>query len=128
MEDLDGALDEISGDGHRLLRACENLLGNAVRHADARVRIGVQRDVGGVRIYVADDGPGFDGGPGEVELSAIGKRSQQADSSGLGLLVARRVAEVHGGAITASNDVDGWTLVELHVPSGPDGDNATAGR
>lgn len=128
LVESDGALDEISGDGHRLLRACENLLGNAVRHAEARVRIGVQQDVGGVRIYVADDGPGFDGGPGEVELSAIGKRSQQADSSGLGLLVARRVAEVHGGAITASNDVDGWTLVELHVPSDRDGDNAPARR
>ncbi|MGC6487202.1 MAG: ATP-binding protein [Planctomycetota bacterium] len=120
-----GELEDITGDGHRLLRACENLLGNAVRHARAEVRIGVQPFDGGARIYVADDGPGFAGGPGEVELTAIGRRSGQADSTGLGLLVARRVAEIHGGAITATNDVDGWTLVELQLPREPAGGDAT---
>jgi signal transduction histidine kinase len=112
----EGEPGEITGDGHRLLRACENLLSNAIRHARTRVRIGVQVVEEGVRLYVADDGDGFACDKGDVDLGQVSRRDTQADSSGLGLLVARRVAEAHGGTITATNDVAGWTLVEILVP------------
>lgn len=108
---------ELLGDGHRLLRACENLLSNAIRHARSKVRVGTEGRDGSVRVWVSDDGDGFEGGRGTVDLDAVRRRSEQAESSGLGLLVARRVAEAHGGTLHAENCADGWTRVCLDVPA-----------
>lgn len=107
---------EVTADGHRLMRACENLLSNAIRHAKSCVRIGAVAEADRICLYVEDDGAGFDGGPGTVDLTSINKRAAQADSTGLGLLVARRIAEAHQGSITAQNGPNGGTRVELRIP------------
>lgn len=113
-------VDEMPGDGHRLMRACENLLSNAIRHATDHVRIGAESRDDSVCLYVEDDGLGFGGPKGPVDLSTVTRQASQADSSGLGLLVARRVAEAHGGSIAASNG-SRWTRVELRIPRRRDG-------
>ncbi|MCK5945534.1 MAG: sensor histidine kinase, partial [Planctomycetes bacterium] len=59
---------------------------------------------------------GFACATGVVDLENVSRRAAPADSAGLGLLVACRVAEAHGGEVIATNGVDGWTLVELVVP------------
>ncbi|MFT4511380.1 MAG: two-component system sensor histidine kinase BaeS [Planctomycetota bacterium] len=109
------AVEDVSGDGHRLMRACENLLSNAIRHASDHVRIGAVASAQDVCLFVEDDGLGFGGPKGPVDLSTVSKQAAQADSSGLGLLVARGVAEAHGGSIAASNGSH-WTRVELRIP------------
>lgn len=115
----DGEPGEVAADGHRLMRACENLLSNAIRHAKSSVRIGAVPEADRVCLFVEDDGAGFDGGPGPVDLTSINKRAAQADSTGLGLLVARRIAEAHQGEITAQNGASGGTRVELRIPRDP---------
>jgi signal transduction histidine kinase len=94
---------EIEGAGQaraeRLLleRALANLTENALRHARSRVVL----RAGDGWLEVEDDGPGL---PDSLEALSQPFRSQRlrgvrAGSAGLGLYVARRVAEVHGGRL-----------------------------
>lgn len=94
---------EIEGAGQaraeRLLieRALANLVENALRHARSRVVL----RAGDGWLEVEDDGPGL---PDRLEALSQPFRSQRlrgvrAGSAGLGLYVARRVAEVHGGRL-----------------------------
>jgi|UniRef100_A0A7C3DPG3 signal transduction histidine kinase len=94
---------EIEGAGQaraeRLLleRALANLVENALRHAQSRVVL----RAGDGWLEVEDDGPGL---PDNLENLTQPFRSQRlrgvrAGSAGLGLYVARRVAEVHGGQL-----------------------------
>ena len=57
-----GAVGECEADGERLLRACENVLRNAVRHARQHIEVATSLEDDEVHIRVRDDGPGFDGG------------------------------------------------------------------
>jgi signal transduction histidine kinase len=94
---------EIEGAGQvraeRLLleRALANLTENALRHAKSWVVL----RAGDGWLEVEDDGPGL---PDSLEALTQPFRSQRlrgvrAGSAGLGLYVARRVAEVHGGQL-----------------------------
>lgn len=94
---------EIEGAGQvraeRLLleRALANLTENALRHAKSWVVL----RAGDGWLEVEDDGPGL---PDNLENLTQPFRSQRlrgvrAGSAGLGLYVARRVAEVHGGRL-----------------------------
>ncbi|WP_337867799.1 ATP-binding protein [Meiothermus sp.] len=80
-----------------LERALANLVENALRHAQSRVVL----RAGDGWLEVEDDGPGL---PDRLEALSQPFRSQRlhgvrAGSAGLGLYVARRVAEVHGGQL-----------------------------
>ena len=98
--------------GHAgLLReALLNLLHNAIRYAPERGHVSLSlacRD-GRAVFSVMDDGPGVPPG----QLSQLGERFFRASNSasggfGLGLAIARAVAERHGGALVLSNLVDG---------------------
>lgn len=109
-------VEEIEADGGRLLRACENLLRNALRHAASRVRAFVEVEGGVMRFVVEDDGEGFAGPVGPVRLDAFEKPGSHLDSSGLGLVVTRHVAEAHRGQLMARNQADGWTRVWIEIP------------
>lgn len=80
-----------------------NLVGNAVKHhdrPDGRVRV-LARDVGGhCVIDVEDDGPGIPAGSAERVFKLFQTlTASQRGSSGLGLAVAKRLVELHGGRI-----------------------------
>jgi signal transduction histidine kinase len=67
---------------------------------------------------VLDEGPGV----AESELSGIfepffrGSGAQSTDGHGLGLAIAQRVVQAHGGSIKASNRPVGGLCVEISLP------------
>ena len=98
-------------------RALGNLITNAARHAASSITITARGDENGVVIDVRDDGPGF---PPEFISNAF-ERFSQADGSrsgggsGIGLSIARAIAEAHGGSATVRND--GGAVSSLQFPN-----------
>lgn len=103
-------------DRQDLLELIGNLGDNASKWAHARVRIEI-RDRAGVDIVVSDDGPGCS----PEDLDSLGIRGRRADESvpghGLGLAIARDIAESFGGRLTfARSETMGGLEVTAHFP------------
>jgi signal transduction histidine kinase len=103
-----------------LQRAVRNILDNALRAAGAGgghvlVRVGQDDQNGGsARIAVLDDGPGVR--PENLPRIFDPYFSTHDTGTGLGLPIARRVVEEHGGSITARNRVEGGLEVAITLP------------
>lgn len=97
----------LTADGSRLLRALENLIRNAVQHAEKLVRLSVSKKGSSIEFEVIDDGPGF-----ATDLERVGRDL----SAGIGLVVVRRVAEAHRGDCGAENLVPRGARVWLTIP------------
>ena len=84
-----------------LRRALDNLVQNALRHCAWEVRLTVGRRAGWAYVRVADDGAGV--APGDLErIFRPGDRGSapRGAGRGLGLAIARELAEAHGGRLT----------------------------
>jgi two-component system, NtrC family, nitrogen regulation sensor histidine kinase NtrY len=103
-------------DARLLSRAVRNLIENAVRAAAERGRIEVRvesRD-GRATISVADQGPGV---PPELLARILEPYfSTHASGTGLGLPIAARIAEEHGGNLSARNRPSGGFEVIVTIP------------
>jgi signal transduction histidine kinase len=104
VESTDGLA--VDGDRLRLEQALTNMVDNALRHGDGRIRLWARDRDGAVELHVSDRGPGF---PPEF-LGRAFERFSRADTararggSGLGLAIVETIAEAHGGRAGASND------------------------
>ena len=121
--DFSGRCEAIVKGNLELLHwAIENVIRNAVKHApggtQVTVAIGMDAKQPRLRLSVLDEGPGVP----EAELNAIfepffrSSSTQIRDGHGLGLAIAHRVVETHGGTIRASNRIDGGLCVEITLP------------
>ncbi|WP_418315050.1 PAS domain-containing protein [Piscinibacter sakaiensis] len=100
----------VSGDATRLIQAVVNLLNNAARYTQrgGSISLGLQVDeTGQVEVSVDDNGPGIDEHllPHLFELFAQGKRAAGRAEGGLGigLVLVKRIAELHGGRVVATS-------------------------
>jgi two-component system OmpR family sensor kinase len=112
----------LQGQYELIYRAVENVLRNAVRYgaSGGTVSVDAQCDNGRRRLTIAvrDQGSGVP----EEELAAIfepfyrsgGARKEK--SAGLGLSIARRAIEAHGGKICAANRPTGGLCIEMSLP------------
>jgi signal transduction histidine kinase len=104
-------------DAKLLGRAVRNLLENALRAAAAgggHVTVSVGREDGHARIAVVDNGPGVR--PENLPRIFDPYFSTHDTGTGLGLPIARRVVEEHGGHITARNRPEGGLEVAITLP------------
>lgn len=109
-------------DPDRLLQVLANLISNAVKYSPpgASVVVSAKLAKGGVRISVADKGPGI---PEEFRHRLF-TRFAQADSSdarkrggtGLGLSITKAIVEALGGTIDFTTAMGKGTTFHLHLP------------
>jgi signal transduction histidine kinase len=109
-----------------LRRAMRNLIENAVRYGE-RARISQAREGDQAVIRVEDDGPGIANGDIAAMMEPFargeGSRNRETGGAGLGLTLARAIAEQHGGTVELANrrGPDGAVLglvAELRLPLG----------
>jgi signal transduction histidine kinase len=95
------------------LAACvDALLGNVFAHTPEGTAFTVDlgpRPMGGVRLVVADDGPGF------ATPDPLGRGVSGAGSSGLGLDIAKRAAEASGGSLSIGRSQSGGAKIVLDL-------------
>ncbi|MBY6049023.1 ATP-binding protein [Vannielia litorea] len=120
--DLPGSfLAEVEGE--LVYRSLENVIRNAVKHTAEGTSVTVEcAEVGGrLSISVTDEGPGVR--PEDLETIfypfARGSGAPQRGGYGLGLAIARRAIEHHGGRVRAELPPSGGLRVVLDLPKQP---------
>ncbi len=120
-------LPPVRVDREKIMRVFLNLLNNALKYtpADGEIRVGAAAaEPGWLQVYIEDNGPGI---PRE-DLERIFERfyrvektrSRDYGGTGLGLPIARRVVEAHGGRIglesTVAEGTRAWFTLPVAAP------------
>ena len=105
--------------GELLWRAIENLLRNALQHTPvgARVSLSLAATTADYLITIQDTGPGVP----QKMLEEIFEPFHHVGNTrghGLGLAIAKRAIEAHGGTISASNAPEGGLIIHIALPKG----------
>ncbi|NIJ37814.1 two-component system sensor histidine kinase ChvG [Sphingopyxis panaciterrae] len=109
----------VMGDGHRLERAIDNVIDNAISFSPpgGLVCIAATRLGDEVHVRVDDDGPGIDPAQREAIFRRFHSERPEAFGrhSGLGLAIARTIIEGHGGTVAARDRDDGQRGASLLI-------------
>lgn len=113
-------IDHFTADPVLLQRAVTNFFANAIRHTPSGGAIDLSIDPAAqdrVRITVANSGQPIP----VAELDKVfdrlyrGEYARSSPGSGLGLTIARRIAELHGGDLSIGNREEGGVIVKMVV-------------
>lgn len=112
----------VHGDHTRLNQLLSNLLSNSIKYTEAKgqVNIKLQEKENSVFLVIEDSAPGVEGG----ELNKLfdylyrveNSRNRKTGGSGLGLAICQRIAEAHGGSLSASHSKLGGVAISLQLP------------
>jgi signal transduction histidine kinase len=119
--EFDGSLDmEVRADPQKLRQALDNLVANAVKFTPkgGRVRVKVWREKGRAIFEIADSGPGIPASERETVFDRYkqGSRGRAAGGAGLGLAIARGIAEAHHGSISVVTGDLGGAAFRIEIP------------
>jgi two-component system CheB/CheR fusion protein len=117
-----GTLPTMKGRKFQLRQLFINLLTNALKYRKADTPLVVTIDVqnvqdGCIRLYVKDNGIGFDGQKAEEIFEPLRRlHGREYAGTGLGLAICRRAAEDHGGRICAESTPGGGATFIVSFP------------
>jgi len=119
-------LGMLDGDCRLLLRAVNNLLGNAAKYGAGRVLLSAARErrheggSGDVVIAVDDDGPGIPAAERERVFEPFYRLDRSRDRAsggfGLGLAIAYKAVALHGGSLRAEESELGGARFVIRLP------------
>lgn len=112
---------EVIGDEHRLEQVVVNLVANAVKYSPegGTVSVSAAAGNGAVRISVRDTGPGIPRDQQARIFEKFGRAEVEGGSkpgTGLGLFIARSIAETHGGSLEVTSGVEPGSTFTLTLP------------
>ncbi|GAA4096896.1 hypothetical protein GCM10022214_70920 [Actinomadura miaoliensis] len=110
----------VDGSPIRLARLLSNLMTNAERHARSRIEVSVTTEGDRAVLEVVDDGTGIPPGEREKVFDRFYRRRDARDrdpsGTGLGLPIARQIAQAHGGTLGMAEDPSCGTRMVLSLP------------
>jgi len=122
-----GTLPPAWGDGTLVRQAVSNLVDNAIKYTrdrpGARIEIGGEERSHETVYWVRDNGVGF-------EMAYVGKLfgvfqrlhgADEFEGTGIGLALARRIVDRHGGWIAAEGQLDLGAVFRFGLPKAADG-------
>jgi len=106
----------VKGNAEMIKRAIRNLAENAIRHAPKATLVEFVVEENGT-VRVQDRGPGISNEERELIFQRFWRRNRnQQGSSGLGLSIVQRIAELHGATIDVQNRMAGGAQFSLAFP------------
>jgi signal transduction histidine kinase len=116
-------LPSVFVDAHRIEQVINNLLSNAMKysHPGTCIRITLLHENDEIIISVADQGPGIPEKDQHKLFNAFGKTSvkpasDEDSSTGLGLLIVKKIVEAHGGRIWFKSELTKGTEFFFSLP------------
>ncbi len=125
---VSSGLPDVSVDAERIRQALQNILDNAIKFTpeggNISVSVGIAPGGGALDIEVRDSGPGI---PAD-QLERIFTMFYQVDATstrrtgglGLGLFIARGVAQAHGGDVRMESDCGQGATCTMRIPLHPE--------
>ncbi|MBI3446360.1 MAG: PAS-domain containing protein [Magnetospirillum sp.] len=124
IEDVAPRLPRLMIDGRRTKQIFINLLGNAVKFTPAGGSVTLRAELpadGGMTFHVIDSGIGMSEADIAVALSPFGQvetgLDRRFEGAGLGLPLAKSLAELHGGILEIRSSPGHGTTVSVHFPA-----------
>lgn len=120
--ELSASLDEcrVRGNADYLSQLWLNLLDNAIKFTPAGGRVDVSLYAGDAEAvaWISDSGPGMDERTREHLFDRFykGDSSHASEGNGLGLALAKRIVELHGGSISVATGPTSGTTFEVRLP------------
>ena len=115
-----GGDDEVglTADDALIRQMVGNLLDNAIRHSNGHVSATLERSIDCVTLRISDDGDGI---PVDHQSRVFERfvRLGDSDGAGLGLPIARWIAEAHGGTLVLERSEPGSTTFAVTLPLDP---------
>jgi signal transduction histidine kinase len=118
--DVDPAVGEVRADERKIRQVVFNLLSNAVKFTPdgGRVRATARRMDDQVEIAVEDTGIGIEPAARERIFEEFEQASTRHEGTGLGLALARRFIELHGGRIWVDSEPGRGSVFTFSLPVG----------
>jgi signal transduction histidine kinase len=119
--DVRSPLPEIRGDHDRLRQVLTNLIDNAIKYSPAggEVQVRAYPENGRVLVDVRDQGPGIAKADQKLIFEKFGRVTGSGATrpgTGLGLFIARSIAEAHGGALDVQSSPEQGATFTLELP------------
>lgn len=106
--------ETIAGDASQLARLLREIFQNAVQAGCSSIALTLRTEQNGVTLTIVDDGDGI---PPEKLAQVFNPFYSSRDGQlGLGLNIARRIAELHAGTIDVAAADSGGTSVTIRLP------------
>ena len=117
-------MPSVRGDRERLRQVLSNLIDNAVKYssAGAEVEVSAAAEDGAVHVSVTDQGPGIPPEHQRLIFEKFGRAKvtgKAKPGTGLGLFIARSIAEAHGGSLDVRSTPRRGSTFRLSLPLGP---------
>ena len=113
-------LPAVAADPGQLRQVLANLIDNAVKYSPEgdEVEVTARRENGAVVIAVSDNGPGIAREQQRIIFEKFGRADVAGSKpgTGLGLFIARSIAEAHGGSIDVRSRPDAGATFTLTLP------------